>query len=311
MEDDLEGEKSGSAWISESREAGELESCALVLVSPLPRKALLQLGLEVGCDDALSPSDDHELMELEIRRLLERHNLNKELQLAHAKMKRDLITGEQRQEEIENFSRIIAHDLRNALATVQNVFEALPLLETEEERKALMEMAKTNSTRALDIIDAVYQMSGLTSDALRFETFSLEEELPSLRSTLHNKLQESGAELFIQAPFEVHCQRSMLLQAMENLVSRVEPNRTHPRGFPLSTKPKGLLRNYHTHTYRCKHADGDCCDYAKVAVEQAMEVLGFSDHTALPNGFWPEGCTWIFSTTTNRPLFWLNKPIPN
>jgi len=47
-----------------------------------------------------------------------------------------------------------------------------------------------------------------------------------------------------------------------------------------------LKRNYHTHTYRCRHASGDCMDYAGVASRLGMEVLGFSDHTPLPDGRW-------------------------
>jgi len=47
-----------------------------------------------------------------------------------------------------------------------------------------------------------------------------------------------------------------------------------------------LKRNYHTHTYRCKHASGDCLDYARAASRLGMEVLGFSDHTPLPDGRW-------------------------
>ena len=49
-----------------------------------------------------------------------------------------------------------------------------------------------------------------------------------------------------------------------------------------------LKRNYHTHTYRCRHASGDCLEYAEVADRLGMEVLGFSDHTPLPDGRWEE-----------------------
>ncbi len=49
-----------------------------------------------------------------------------------------------------------------------------------------------------------------------------------------------------------------------------------------------LKRNYHTHTYRCRHASGDCLDYAEVADRLGMEVLGFSDHTPLPDGRWKD-----------------------
>lgn len=44
--------------------------------------------------------------------------------------------------------------------------------------------------------------------------------------------------------------------------------------------------NYHTHTYRCKHASGDVSDYAAKAVAAGLEVLGISDHTPLLDGRW-------------------------
>ncbi|MCZ6886981.1 MAG: histidinol-phosphatase [Gammaproteobacteria bacterium] len=44
--------------------------------------------------------------------------------------------------------------------------------------------------------------------------------------------------------------------------------------------------NFHTHTYRCKHAKGDIDDYCEAAVAMGMETLGFSDHSALPDDRW-------------------------
>lgn len=48
-----------------------------------------------------------------------------------------------------------------------------------------------------------------------------------------------------------------------------------------------VLKNYHTHTYRCKHATQDVSAYCEVAVQRGMKVLGLSDHTALPDNRWP------------------------
>lgn len=49
-----------------------------------------------------------------------------------------------------------------------------------------------------------------------------------------------------------------------------------------------LRQDYHTHTYRCKHAIGDVQDLASNALSQGLEVLGVSDHTALPDNWCPE-----------------------
>ncbi len=44
--------------------------------------------------------------------------------------------------------------------------------------------------------------------------------------------------------------------------------------------------NLHTHTYRCKHAQGDVADYCREAAARGLRTLGFSDHTPLPDGRW-------------------------
>ncbi len=47
------------------------------------------------------------------------------------------------------------------------------------------------------------------------------------------------------------------------------------------------MNNFHTHTYRCKHASGDVIDYADQASQAGMEILGMSDHCPFPDGRWP------------------------
>jgi len=49
-----------------------------------------------------------------------------------------------------------------------------------------------------------------------------------------------------------------------------------------------LRIDLHTHTWRCKHATGDCSDYAAAAAAAGVTILGCSDHTPLPDDRWPE-----------------------
>lgn len=44
--------------------------------------------------------------------------------------------------------------------------------------------------------------------------------------------------------------------------------------------------NFHTHTFRCKHAKGDVADYCDMAISMGMKTLGISDHAALPDDRW-------------------------
>lgn len=43
-----------------------------------------------------------------------------------------------------------------------------------------------------------------------------------------------------------------------------------------------MIANYHTHTYRCKHAKGEDEEYCIKAIEQGLSILGYSDHTPYP-----------------------------
>ena len=47
-----------------------------------------------------------------------------------------------------------------------------------------------------------------------------------------------------------------------------------------------MIANYHTHTARCRHAEGMEADYVKMAAERGLQILGMSDHTPYP---FPEG----------------------
>lgn len=42
-----------------------------------------------------------------------------------------------------------------------------------------------------------------------------------------------------------------------------------------------MIANYHTHTFRCKHATGTDREYVEAAIENGLKVLGFSDHNPM------------------------------
>lgn len=44
-----------------------------------------------------------------------------------------------------------------------------------------------------------------------------------------------------------------------------------------------FIANWHTHTFRCKHATGDAQDYCQAATAIGLKTLGFSDHMPTPD----------------------------
>lgn len=47
-----------------------------------------------------------------------------------------------------------------------------------------------------------------------------------------------------------------------------------------------MIANYHTHTFRCHHADGTERDYIERAIQNGLHTFGFSDHVPMP---FPDG----------------------
>lgn len=43
-----------------------------------------------------------------------------------------------------------------------------------------------------------------------------------------------------------------------------------------------MIANYHTHTWRCMHAEGAEEAYVRQAIRRGLHTLGFSDHTPYP-----------------------------
>lgn len=56
----------------------------------------------------------------------------------------------------------------------------------------------------------------------------------------------------------------------------------------IKTAEMFMRTNYHTHTFRCRHALGTDEEYVLHAIENGYTELGFSDHTAWPR--WPGDC---------------------
>ena len=44
-----------------------------------------------------------------------------------------------------------------------------------------------------------------------------------------------------------------------------------------------MFANYHTHTTRCRHAAGTDREYVEAAIKSGLTILGFADHTPLPD----------------------------
>lgn len=58
-----------------------------------------------------------------------------------------------------------------------------------------------------------------------------------------------------------------------------------------------MLANYHTHTYRCRHATGTEEEYILNSIEGGIKILGFSDHAPFK---FPDGTESGYRVPTNE-----------
>ncbi len=74
------------------------------------------------------------------------------------------------------------------------------------------------------------------------------------------------------------------------------------------------MNNYHTHTFRCSHANGDERAMVEAAIQEGYQQLGFSEHVPLPCFRWhlikalPFSITGVWSTLSWCKAFLLNGP---
>lgn len=78
----------------------------------------------------------------------------------------------------------------------------------------------------------------------------------------------------------------LYLHICDIIMGRLFPGR--PK-FICSRKGRSsMTANYHTHTWRCMHAEGTEREYVEHAIQCGLKILGFSDHAPMP---YPAGYT--------------------
>jgi histidinol-phosphatase (PHP family) len=58
-----------------------------------------------------------------------------------------------------------------------------------------------------------------------------------------------------------------------------------------------MIANYHTHTIRCRHADGTDEEYIQKAIAEGVKILGFSDHAPY---LYPKGYVSYYKMTPDE-----------
>lgn len=141
--------------------------------------------------------------------------------LDEVKMRKKIETElREKNSEFEAFSRRVAHDLRNPLCFMKTMANFM-INHADDKNKIThyAQMMHSNAERGLNIIDGIYQLSGLDGGKYDFENYTVEELLENSLQNLQLMIEESGAEIIVECKDPIRGVKNLLPQIFQNLIS--------------------------------------------------------------------------------------------
>ena len=210
----------GIDLISNLKNHYQTRNVAMVVLTDKQKKEVYSEVISVGADGYMNKKDDIELLSLSIKDILRRHNLLEELLLSKKQSERNLRISQQRESEIERFSQIVAHDLKNPLSVIFSMCEIINDDAVSEEIKSFIKLVRKSTQRTFEIIDGIYALSGLTENAPENKLCDFSKIMKKVQHSLRNKIKESGSVINIEdSNFKIYCSETLLAQVFENLIS--------------------------------------------------------------------------------------------
>lgn len=120
--------------------------------------------------------------------------------------------------DLQEFSSRVAHDIKSPVGFIYSACQVLKEL-VEGDAREMSEKIGETAQRALQIIDAIYLLSGLSTAKPEFGFQPLSDIVGEAKSALTLPIEESGCEIVVDCPHEVYCARDLLPQVFQNLMS--------------------------------------------------------------------------------------------
>jgi signal transduction histidine kinase len=150
--------------------------------------------------------------------LRELHKSHDELEQRVSERTRELVSANR---ELEAFSYSVSHDLRGPLDAI-NGFSYLLLSQyakrLDDETRELIENIRTSGKRMAELIEALLNLSRVSSSAMRPERVDLSELAHSIMQELTRTAPDRKVEFIAPAKTEVYGDAQLLRVLMENLL---------------------------------------------------------------------------------------------
>ncbi|MDN3657048.1 ATP-binding protein [Ferruginibacter paludis] len=146
------------------------------------------------------------------------NSLNK----SESELKSTVIMLNDTNRELENFSYVASHDLKEPLRMVTNflgLIEKKYNNQLDETGKTYIHFAVDGASRMKKLIDDLLEYSRTSINKITYETVDLNEVIARLRTDFQDVLDEPGAGLFAEAMPQIVANKLQMQQVLQNLVA--------------------------------------------------------------------------------------------
>ncbi len=151
------------------------------------------------------------------------HVQNKKISKQNTQMEDLLAQLKETNENLNNFAKVAAHDIKSPLATMHNIIEYLEDKYQEKidsEDKEMFEFLQTSSMNLNNMINTLLNYSQNKKDLIEYDSVDLNRLLYDTVQKLQKPIVDTSAQLFISDDFpDVRGNQSLLTQLFQNLIS--------------------------------------------------------------------------------------------
>jgi signal transduction histidine kinase len=157
-------------------------------------------GFQVGAVDYVDKPVHKEEVLARVNAHISLRRLQKELRSQNALLEERHRELEERNDELDAFSHMVAHDLRNALTRVLNFAELL--LETSSESWAERDIRdlkkiRDSALRMQDVIESMLLLARMARDPVRLEPLTMDSIIAHVLQDLEQQISHYGAEISV------------------------------------------------------------------------------------------------------------------
>lgn len=152
---------------------------------------------------------------------------------------------EQKNEDLQQFSYALAHDLREPIRSTKNFINVVAKKTNNPELDIYLNVVNGNLDRMYQLVDDILSLTKLDFEEVEKQSLNMQELVAVIKDNLALQIEERSAQIISGQLPEVNANKNHIIQLFQNLISNgIKYNRNKPVieiGFDPDIKVKGAF----------------------------------------------------------------------